>query len=387
MNLRGYSDDDYDEEYSATPAKSRNSFAPYKVAVFLVASVLGVTYAADINLGNSTTEFGQGILQTVACSGSTALEIKPTVEFANSSNSGIYKLSGITVSNIPSTCSGSDFTINAYDSSSATSLPLFNSDSTTIVIGDRSNSFGVAYGSSGLSVTTLSSSSFSVAFSSAVALASNTYRLAIQSGPGLISLNWVGSLGDTGPGGGKVFYYSAGGFNCGPAFNSTGSPDSGLCHYLEAAPTTWKGGASDPTLNWADAGYLSTNVGVTGASNTGVGGGYKNSLAILAQGNGANTAAGASRTYAGGGLSDWYLPSINELENLISYATTSPFSTSSPGLGMKLTGGTSGFYATSNQYSQTNYYHYFYAQMVSQSSNGGAYPKNSPYNTRPIRAF
>lgn len=386
MNLRGYSDDAFEDEYSTESKRSR-SFAPLKVGIFLVASVLGVTYAADINLGSSSTEFGQGVLRTVACSGDTALAIKPSVEFANSSNSGIYKISGITVSNIPSSCSGSDFTINAYDSSSATSLPLFNSDSTTIVIGNRSNSFGAAYGSSGLTVTTISSSSFSVTFNSPVALASNTYRLAIQSGPAAISLVWAGSLGDTGPGGGKVFYYSAGGFNCGPAFNSTGSPDSGLCHYLEAAPTTWKGGASDPTLNWADAGYLSTNVGVTGASNTGVGGGYKNSLAILAQGNGVNTAAGASRAYAGGGQSDWYLPSISELEYLISYATTSPFSTSSPGLGMKLSGGTSGFYATSNQYSQTNYYHYFYAQMVTQSTNGGAYPKNSPYNTRPIRAF
>lgn len=387
MNLRGYSDDAYDEEYSAAPAKKRNFFAPFKVGVFLVASVLGVTYAADINLGSSSTEFGQGILKTVACSGNTALEIKPSVEFANSSNSGIYKISGITVSNIPSSCSGSDFTINAYDSSSATSLPLFNGDSTTVVIGDRSNNFGVAYGSTGLSVTTNSSSSFSVAFTNPVAFASSTYRLAIQSGPGLVSLAWAGSLGDTGPGGGNVFYYSAGGFDCGPAFNSTGSPDSGLCHYLEAAPTTWGGGASDATFVWADPAYRSTTVGVAGASNTGVGGGYKNSLAILAQGNGSSTAAGASRAYAGGGLSDWYLPSINELENLISYATTTPFSTSSPGLGMKLTGGTSGFYATSNQYFGANYLHYFYAQMVTQNTNGGAYPKSNSYNTRPIRAF
>lgn len=386
MNLQGYSDDAYDEEYS-TETKRRRSFAPLKVGIFLVASVLGVTYAADINLGSSTTEFGQGVLKAVACSGSTALEIKPSVEFKNSSGSGTYKVSGFTVSNIPSTCSGNDFTINAYDSSSATSLPLFNNDSTTVVIGNRSNSYGAAYGSTGLTVTTISSSSFSVTFNSATALASNSYRLAIQSGPGTISLVWVGALGDTGPGGGKVFYYSAGGFNCGPAFNSTGSPDAGLCHYLEAAPTTWDGGSSDPTYVWADPAYRNINIGVTDAINTGVGGGYKNSIAILAQGNGSSTAAGASRAYAGGGRSDWYLPSISELENLISYATSTPFSTSSPGLGMKLTGGTSGFYATSNQYIQSSYYHYFYAQMVTQSSNGGAYPKSSAYNTRPIRAF
>lgn len=387
MDLRGYSDGDNDAGYLQEPIRQRKPFAPLSVALILVASVLGVTYAADINIGSSNTEFGQGVLSTVACSGDTELELRPSVNFANTSDAGTYKISGFTVSNIPSSCTGSDFTVNAYDSATATSLPLFNSDSTTVVIGQRSTGFGVAYGSTGLSVTNNSSSSFSVTFNTAVALASATYRFAIQSSPGAISLSWAGTLGDMGPGGGTVFFYSAGGFNCGPAFNSTGSPDSGLCHYLEAAPTTWKGGASDPTLNWADSSYLSTSVGVLGASNTGVGGGYKNSLAILAQGNGANTAAGASRAYAGGGQVDWYLPSISELEYLISYATTTPFSTSSPGLGMKLSGGTSGFYATSNQYSQSNYYHYFYAQTVAQSSNGGAYPKNSPYNTRPIRAF
>jgi hypothetical protein len=386
MDLRGYSDGGYNDDSSRESTKQRKPFAPLSVALIVVASVLGITYAADINLGSSSTEFGQGVLRTVACSGDTEIELRPSVDFANSSGSGTYKISGFTVSNIPSSCSGSDFTVNAYDSASATSLPLFNSDSTTVVIGQRSTGFGVAYGSTGLSVTNNSSSSFSVTFNTAVALASSTYRFAIQSSPGAISLSWAGALGDTGPGGGTVFYYSAGGFNCGAAFNSTGSPDAGLCHYLEAAPTTW-GGSSDPSYVWADPSYRSTTVGVADAINAGIGGGYKNSLAIVAQGNGTSTAAGASRAYSGGSLSDWYLPSISELENLISYATATPFSTSSPGLGMKLTGGTSGFYATSNQYVATSYYHYFNAQRVIDTSNGGAYPKSNLYNTRPIRAF
>jgi hypothetical protein len=387
MNLRGYSEDNYDDEYSESSLRTKRSFTPLTVAAILVASVLGVTYAGNITLGGSSTEFGQGVLSTVACSGSSQLELKPINTFANTTGAGTFKISGISVSNIPANCMGNDFTINAYGLSDSASLALFNGDSNTVVVGQRSTGFGAAYGSTGFSVTTNSSSSFTVTFNSAVALAASTYRLAIQSGPGLISLSWAGNVGDTGPGGGKVFYYSSVGFNCGTGFNSTGSPDGGLCHYLEAAPTTWSGGGSDPTLIWADPSYVSTTLAVAGASNTGIGGGYKNSLAIVAQGNSVSTSAGASRAYSGGGLSDWYLPSIAELETLISYATTTPFSTGSPGLGMKLTGGTSGFYATSNNYFGGGYLHYFYAQLVTQNTNGGAYPKSSSYNTRPIRAF
>lgn len=387
MNLRGYSDDFENDEYLAEDQVSRKRSTPFKVAALLVAAVLGVTYAGNITLGSSSTEFGQGILSTVACSGSAQLSLTPTVAFANTSGAGDYKISGFTVANIPAGCSGKDFTINAFNQNTNTALSLFNTDSTTVVVGQRSSGFGAAYGLSGLSVATISSSSFSVTFNSSIAQAVSTYRFTIQSGPGLISLVWAGNLGDTGPGGGKVFYYSSVGFNCGAAFSTTGSPDGGLCHYLEAAPTTWSGGASDPTLVWADSAYLSTSVPVTNANNTGIGGGFKNSEAITAQGNGSNTGAGASRLYRGGGLSDWYLPSIAELESLISYSTSSPYSTGSPGLGMKLTGGTMGFYATSNNYFSANYMHYFYAQLVTQSSNGGAYPKSSTYNTRPIRAF
>ena len=51
------------------------------------------------------------------------------------------------------------------------------------------------------------------------------------------------AIGDTGPGGGKVFYYSAAGFKCSPDFTSN-------CNYLEVAPKTWYGGSADPSLRW-----------------------------------------------------------------------------------------------------------------------------------------
>jgi hypothetical protein len=51
------------------------------------------------------------------------------------------------------------------------------------------------------------------------------------------------TIGDTGSGGGKVFYYSAAGFKCGPDFTSN-------CNNLEVAPKTWYGGSADPSLRW-----------------------------------------------------------------------------------------------------------------------------------------
>jgi hypothetical protein len=138
------------------------------------------------------------------------------------------------------------------------------------------------------------------------------------------------TLGDTGPGGGKVFYFSAGGFYCGPTFAST-------CHYLEVAPKTWSGLADPGDLFWdptkgdnefstiprlADSHLLTSEIGL----------GYKNSVLIV---NFYKTelpdlnvsdpskvvgkyAAGAARGYAGGGKSDWYLGSAVEM-NLLCY--------------------------------------------------------------------
>jgi hypothetical protein len=133
------------------------------------------------------------------------------------------------------------------------------------------------------------------------------------------------SIGSTGPGGGTVFYYLASGFDCGTTFSSTGSPTGGLCHYLEVAPNTWSG-SSDPTKLWAvDANQTADVLTITidGSplnASAAIGLGYKNSLAIVAQGNDATTAAGAARGYTGGSKSDWYLPTTAELNQLCKWA-------------------------------------------------------------------
>jgi hypothetical protein len=48
-------------------------------------------------------------------------------------------------------------------------------------------------------------------------------------------------VGNTGPGGGYVFYVNSDGFTCGELMDTT-------CKYLELAPNTWAGGSADPKM-------------------------------------------------------------------------------------------------------------------------------------------
>ena len=79
---------------------------------------LGSTLAASINLNDSgPVEFGQGIAQTVACSGNDSIIVTPTSSFINADGAGAYYFTSVTLSSIPSECIGADFTIAAYDNS------------------------------------------------------------------------------------------------------------------------------------------------------------------------------------------------------------------------------------------------------------------------------
>jgi hypothetical protein len=136
-------------------------------------------------------------------------------------------------------------------------------------------------------------------------------------------------MGNTGPGGGIVYYVNTAGFACGPTL-------AAICKYLEVAPSGWSGGGTDPNKAWAVLAYQSADVtDITNDSSpynnaSGIGLGYKNSVAIVNQGNDTTTAAGAARAYAGGSKNDWYLPTTAELNllcqwnhNLIQDVTTS----------------------------------------------------------------
>ena len=193
--------------------------------------------------------------------------------------------------------------------------------------------------------------------------------------------------GASGPGGGLIYYVAptSAGFTCGPTRNET-------CYYLEVSPSNWSGGV-DPSKVWAVAAKQGTDI--TDISNDssaynnalGIGLGYKNSIAIVDQGNDATSAAGAARAYTGGSLNDWYLPTTVEI-NLLSQWWRGI--TQDETLNIKLgtinasAGFTDGgdYHASSEGSASTSW-----GQRFQTDSLQGAGSKNASARVRPIRAF
>ena len=396
----GTSENDFDDFYHDDPTpqipKSKLPSKFIATGALILGSILFFqgTFAGNISLNSGTgVEFGQGVSQAVACSGNTDLTLTPRSSFTNGSP-GAHYLNSVTVSNIPDSCFGVDFTISAYNDSSGTPLALFNTSSTAAVIYNNAGAFSRGLGSTGMTVAS-STGTFTATFTVPVAQSSNVFKLTIQSGAHT-PYYYVGSAG---PGGGFVYYVNDAGFNCGPTLAAS-------CKYLEVAPSGWNTG-SDPNKVWATGTSSSGNASADISTITndasaynnilGVGLGYKNSVAIVDQ-NGAaydassnNYAAGAARAYAGGSQSDWYLPTTAELNLLCQWrngiapsVTTrcTGGSTNSATYGAGSAGFADSYFWSSSEYNTSN--------ALNQSFYNGAQSaslKSITLYVRPVRAF
>jgi hypothetical protein len=129
------------------------------------------------------------------------------------------------------------------------------------------------------------------------------------------------TVGDTGPGGGIVFYVSPNTFGCGADLSST-------CKYLEVdLPITNSQnlGTLDSITKWANTANLTTAIGAA-ARNAAIGTGYKNTVAIINQNGAFNMStnryeAGLAQADTLGGKTDWYMPSRDELTVLSEFLT------------------------------------------------------------------
>jgi hypothetical protein len=313
------------------------------------------TLAANINLSSGgSIEFGQSVSQAVACSGSQNVTVTPKSSFVNTANgSGTYYLASITVGNIPTSCYGTNFKLSAYGPSSSTPLALFNSTSTEAVVYNNSGSFEVRDPSDGITVSG-GSGTYTVTFDSPVALSTSVFKVTIQSGVGIK----VFQVGQTGPGGGIIFYKSSTPFTCGPSLNLT-------CTYLESAPTSGPNAWSEQFANWS--GNTTVSIGTTG---TGIGTGYSNTLAIIAQDASVDRAGTRIRAYRGpNNLSDWFLPSKDELAQLYLRKTT-------------VGGFVSDLYTSSSEFSATHAWNQYFTDGTQVSDR-----KHYANYIRPIRAF
>jgi hypothetical protein len=214
--------------------------------------------------------------------------------------------------------------------------------------------------------------------------ATATYRLRV-----------TGDIGDTGPGGGTILYKSTTSFACGPTRSAT-------CKYLEAAPSLWNGGAADPNNRWAQQTpirYDQVVVGSSGgdtATSQAIGWGYRNTRAIVAQGN-TNTATSVSPiadshtvTVLGVVYDDWYLPSRDELNQMCKWArnqawvsdATACNNSGTLNTGPGASGFSTGYYWSSSEHVATM----AYPQDFTDGSQAASYKYNYLY-IRPIRSF
>ena len=413
MNQDEYYWDDPVDEYEESAGSRRKITTAILLIISLVLTGFFVrsTFASNITMSTSSFEFGQGMALTAACAGSNNIILTPGNVFSNASNGCSFKIDTLTISNIPQSCYGKDFIFSLYPDSSNTPATLFYG-ATSITLYDNSGTFSTL--ASAANYVTLASSattcigggscnSVTVTIILPTLQTSTISKATMQSGSHTTVLSCASggacAIGETGPGGGYVYYYSSAGFNCGATFSATGSPSGGLCHYLEVSKKNWNTG-NDPTAVWATATYNTTGVSAipdeTTANNStaALGLGYLNSAAILAQGNDNTTAAGMARAYSGNSLTDWYLPDTVELNLLCQWTvgqTLDPTTACNGGVvnsaifGGQGAGITASRYVASSEYNASNGWTHNFNFAGGQS---GAYAKSYASNyVRPIRAF
>ena len=236
-------------------------------------------------------------------------------------------------------------------------------------------SFSTTTGSfTGTPTTVAGATTYTITATNAAGSATRTFTLTVKA---------LG-VGDRGPGGGIIFYYSP------IAFTETGTTCDSSCHYLEAAPTSGTNGWTDATYAWSG----NVNVAI-GTSGTAIGTGYANTLAIVQQADGgtaADKAGTKSRAYGGpNNLTDWFLPSKDELNQMCKWARGVAWisdATVCTGGAINTGSGASGFvedfYWSSSEFDASNAWVQgltrLWVQGFSTKNSGGFY-------VRPIRVF
>ena len=197
------------------------------------------------------------------------------------------------------------------------------------------------------------------------------------------------ACGDIGQSGvGIVFYASSTSFDCGLDMDSS-------CNYLEVAPQTWNGdlakcpggcvGSPDSTSDWGSAGagsgrgyqychnledYPSTDF-ILHAWGTVVGSGFANTSTLVTYCDVFDDAGRQVRRYTGGGMTDWSLPSLDELNALYYYPNRNAI----------------GGFAASTYWSSSQANTYNARKQDFKDGSQSSEAKKTPFGLRPVRAF
>ena len=241
---------------------------------------------------------------------------------------------------------------------------------------------------SGTPTTVAAATAYTITATNASGSATQTFTLTVTAA--------VYTVGQTGPGGGKIFYVAATPFACGPTMSSS-------CTYLEAAPSGWNVG-SDPTRTWAQSSpvdYQYTTVNNASSPETAtasvIGSGYRNTRAIILQGNNNpdSSAAALADAYSpnigGVVIDDWFLPSLRELNEMCKWVRNqlgTSEATNCNNSGAINTGpGASGFGTATNYSSSTEAASF--SRVNSNIGVGGLSGEGKRFSmyVRPVRAF
>ena len=292
-----------------------------------------------LNSGANPIIFGQGSVATPACTEGESLEVSG---FSTpSQDSSGFKLSSIVVKNVPETCNYKDLIISVYDDSSNTPLTLRTSNDPKIYIYKSvTETFQRGKYALGYSLDTISKSSFKITFDTPITSSENIKKVVVESADHQEWLCQDGGdcrIGDTGPGGGTIFYVKSEGFNCGSSFTSTGSPTGGQCNFLEIAPPSFLAPVYKPriisnmnpvrvlTVPYEQIGGIANWSGQVSSS---IGGGLRNTNYIISLNGNTNSnlscttisdcgyAHNITRLYTSNEFSDWYLPTVGEATQL-----------------------------------------------------------------------
>jgi len=122
------------DEIPATKKKSntRNLKIALGLAAVILVPTIGTTLAGSITVGTGSVEFGQGQATTAACGN---LTLTPAADFDNATGgTGVFELGTVTLSAIPSSCSGKTFTIRAWGATSDTPIDLSTRTGDALII-------------------------------------------------------------------------------------------------------------------------------------------------------------------------------------------------------------------------------------------------------------
>jgi hypothetical protein len=336
-----------DPDFTDQPTKSSRFGKLFASLIFLVCGGLFIqtTLASNISLNSSNNiEFGQAMSKTLACD-TNGVTISSTSNFVNAQGAGSHALSTIKVSAVDSSssgCQGKYLTIKAYGNTSSTPLEIVSGVTQIVVAVNSSNPIFSIEATTGVSISG-DSTSFTLQIDSAATpiASSSIFKFTVESSSTSPIQPLLYQIGDTGTGGGTIFYRSV------SAFTAQGAACGDNCHYLEFAPKGWaslsdwpnnigEGGRfmsarssvnEDPYLVWSDGAFASANPGSIAVGQN-IGTGYQNTQQIssntVVSGKSARFSFVAALNYAGAAGSSttgqWFLPSIKELNELCKYA-------------------------------------------------------------------